>query len=392
MLCRCGKTSIRSARTAYSPASATTCTRRYPIASRSSARKGGSSSPPRRTSTAAARIASGPRAAPQRPRRCTPRRPPPPGDALERASRSGRRRSPGAAAGGATRAEHAGEEHEVPVEAAGPALVRADRDERTAACSSASASAPPRARSRRARPSPPAAQLHVGRRIGARRAPGKASRGISLEGGTALRYTPTSCFWRRPNDDDAPLRPGRGPPAAGPILELRDVALHFGGIRPQRRRLHVNEGRSSPSSAPTARQDERLQRHLGLYRHDRGRSASAGATSRASPGAARQARPGPLLPEHRALPRDDGHRQPHARTAHPHAHRPALRRALVRPGAARGDPPREFVEEIIDFLEIQHIRKKPVGTLAYGLQKRVELGRALALERRSCSSTKPMAG
>jgi branched-chain amino acid transport system ATP-binding protein len=34
------------------------------------------------------------------------------------------------------------------------------------------------------------------------------------------------------------------------------------------------------------------------------------------------------------------------------------------------------VEEIIDFLEIQHIRKTPVGRLSYGLQKRVELGRA----------------
>ena len=41
---------------------------------------------------------------------------------------------------------------------------------------------------------------------------------------------------------------------------------------------------------------------------------------------------------------------------------------------------REKVEEIIDFLEIQHIRRTPVGKLPYGLQKRVELGRALAME------------
>ncbi len=40
---------------------------------------------------------------------------------------------------------------------------------------------------------------------------------------------------------------------------------------------------------------------------------------------------------------------------------------------------RKFCEEIIDFLEIEHIRKAPVGTLPYGLQKRVELGRALAM-------------
>ncbi len=53
---------------------------------------------------------------------------------------------------------------------------------------------------------------------------------------------------------------------------------------------------------------------------------------------------------------------------------------------------RKKVEEVIDFLEIQHIRKTPVGRLPYGLQKRVELGRALAAEPKILLLDEPMAG
>jgi branched-chain amino acid transport system ATP-binding protein len=53
---------------------------------------------------------------------------------------------------------------------------------------------------------------------------------------------------------------------------------------------------------------------------------------------------------------------------------------------------RKRVEEIIDFLEIQHVRKTQVGRLPYGLQKRVDLGRALAAEPSMLLLDEPMAG
>ena len=79
------------------------------------------------------------------------------------------------------------------------------------------------------------------------------------------------------------------------------------------------------------------------------------------------------------------------RTLHMHAN--FVETAFRLPRARREErEAREKAEEIIEFLEIEHIRKTPVARLPYGLQKRVELGRALAAEPRILLLDEPMAG
>jgi branched-chain amino acid transport system ATP-binding protein len=80
--------------------------------------------------------------------------------------------------------------------------------------------------------------------------------------------------------------------------------------------------------------------------------------------------------------------------AHAHLRAGVVSAMLYGPAARREEMAlREEVErEIIDFLEIEHLRRRTVGSLSYGLQKRVELGRALAMRPRLLLLDEPIAG
>ena len=108
----------------------------------------------------------------------------------------------------------------------------------------------------------------------------------------------------------------------------------------RRRRLHRQQGRDLRRHRPQRRgQDERLQLHLRPLSPRQGENPLRGQRHhRPHARPPRAPRHGALVPEHRAVQGHDGDRQPDARPAHPHEDRPADRRAVLRPGPARGDP------------------------------------------------------
>ncbi len=190
-------------------------------------------------------------------------------------------------------------------------------------------------------------------------------------------------------------KPDAGAVAEGEFLKVENIHLRFGGVRAiSGVGFHVNRGEISSIIGPNgAGKSSMLNIINGVYRPQTGTVTFLGRT-------------------HRQMRPRDAAEQGIARTFQ----NIALFRGMtvldnimtgrnlkmnvnfllqaVFWGPARREEleNRRKVEEIIDFLEIQHIRKVPVGRLPYGLQKRVELGRALAAEPILLLLDEPMAG
>ena len=181
----------------------------------------------------------------------------------------------------------------------------------------------------------------------------------------------------------------------GPQLEVEDLHLHFGGVVALAGvSLAVQHGEIAAIIGPNgAGKTSLLNAVGGLCRPQRGRVVFEGARvlgrkphQIARLGIARTFQNLGLFKGMTVLDNLLLGRHIHLRAG--------LLSAGVYWGAAQKEEiaHREVVEEIIDFLEIERIRKQVVGTLAYGLQKRVELGRALAQSPRLLLLDEPMAG
>jgi branched-chain amino acid transport system ATP-binding protein len=178
-------------------------------------------------------------------------------------------------------------------------------------------------------------------------------------------------------------------------LEVDNVTLRFGGVTAIREvSIAVEQGTVHAIIGPNgAGKTSMLNCISGVYRPQAGRIVFAGADitlltpyARTALGLARTFQNIALFKGMTVLDNLLVGRHTHQRSG-------ILRGGwFYGPGKREETRQRAIVEEIIDFLEIQHIRKKTVGTLAYGLQKRVELGRALALEPKILLLDEPMAG
>ncbi len=179
------------------------------------------------------------------------------------------------------------------------------------------------------------------------------------------------------------------------LLEIRDVSKAFGGVQAVNRvSLDVTQGDLVSVIGPNgAGKTTLLNMISGFYHPDRGQILGGGAdVTHAGPshiaerGVARTFQNIALFRGMTVLDNLMLGRHVHMKTG--------VVGAFIYWGLAQREEVvhRKRVEDIIDFLRIQDLRKRPTGSLAYGLQKRVELGRALALDPKILLLDEPMGG
>jgi branched-chain amino acid transport system ATP-binding protein len=187
----------------------------------------------------------------------------------------------------------------------------------------------------------------------------------------------------------------RGFAIGGPVLELQNISLRFGGVNALTDiSFDVREHEVRAIIGPNgAGKSSMLNVINGVYRPQEGNIVFRGQKleGMTPPRAARLgiSRTFQNIALFKGMSVLDNIMA--GRTLHMHAN--FLEVAMQLPRARREEiANREKVEEIIEFLEIEHIRKTPVSRLPYGLQKRVELGRAIAAEPKILLLDEPMAG
>ncbi|MGR3492141.1 MAG: ABC transporter ATP-binding protein [Shimia sp.] len=196
-------------------------------------------------------------------------------------------------------------------------------------------------------------------------------------------------------DTSAPYTTADGRQIGGTLMEMRNITLRFGGVVAIKDiSFDIREGEIRAIIGPNgAGKSSMLNVISGFYKPQEGEILFRG-------------KPRPAMKPYQVA------RQGIARTFQNialfegmsvldnvmtgrlnHMKKGLFQQALWYGGAAAEEHAnREAAEKIIDFLEIQSIRKTPVGRLPYGLKKRVELARALAAEPKLLLLDEPMAG
>lgn len=208
--------------------------------------------------------------------------------------------------------------------------------------------------------------------------------------------TAESLFATVPSRDAAASAARPPPPGGTPLLRIDGVSLSFRGIRALKGvSLSVQAGEIYSIVGPNGAGKTSLANVIsGRYRPDEGRVFFDGSDitgvkvhRRASLGLGRTFQNLALFPHMSTLDNIMVGRHQRMRNN-------VLTGGLYWLTGARGEEfaHRATVERIIEFLELEPYRRKPAGTLSYGLRKRIELARALALEPRLLLLDEPMAG